>query len=216
MKRNIRCMTCGAVHERLVPEGTSTVEVHCTCGVGIISYINWPSWVRIFGQGIRLFCDLDYRLACHEFGSAFEVFLKEMVVAVLREQGMAENAVDAVLDLHLRREDYAKLLTTLLGDEIRIPSARARNQGYHHGVVPRESDAMDFADSVLARMEQAVEVLARPFAAEIEEHFASKTRWRVADPPDETKSPSWWRFGFCDGVRALKAAWQRRRPDGVS
>lgn len=158
MRIKSRCFKCQKAYEKLVPEGTTSVPWKCECGARWVDLTIYPPWVRIFGQGIRLFNELDYRMACNEFASAFEVFQKEIVLYSLQEAKTRPALIDWLSAQRFDRQELATLMSTLLGTTVSYPSARVRNAGYHTGKVPTLSEAEDFANSVLLRMRQIVTV----------------------------------------------------------
>ena len=105
MRVKAKCHECHTEMEKLVPEGTTSPPLwECACGAKFFHMIIYPPWVLIFGQGIRLFNELDYRIACHEFGSAFEVFQKAVLDTLLRDINTPDIVIDMIFQTRFDRE----------------------------------------------------------------------------------------------------------------
>lgn len=154
MELRMKCLRCGKEAVADQPEGETSAWFKCQCGYGFGMMIKMAPFGKAFLYGIEALRRRRYSNACVQFATAFEVFQKRFVEALLQHAGTgASLAQFLVYDMHLSRNKYSQLARHILNERLKEPDVSVRNRAVHSGEVPTEEKLRELAEGVLGAID---------------------------------------------------------------
>ncbi|HJQ33140.1 MAG TPA: hypothetical protein VJ866_13210 [Pyrinomonadaceae bacterium] len=150
MEFHADCPSCGKEHKSDQPEGKMLAWFMCECGEIFGIAIIIEPYGKAFLYGVEALRRRRYSTACIQFATAFEVFQKQYVEALLKRQGVEPSLVRfMVYDLDLPRDKYSQISRHILHKKLKHPDVSLRNSAVHYGRVPQRAKVIKLAKDVM-------------------------------------------------------------------
>lgn len=154
MEFHSNCPTCGKEHNSDQPEGKLAAWFMCECGAVFAELIIIEPYGKVFLYGVEAFRRRRYSTACIQLATAFEVFQKQYVEALLKKQGVEPSlARFMVYELDLARDKYSQIARYIMHKKLKHPDVSLRNSAVHYGRVPQRAKVIQLGKDIMENVD---------------------------------------------------------------